>query len=174
MKKPGQFQLTRRHILTGGMAASLGACSAPSATRRYTGPAIDGIVVKKGERSMFLLNGETVIKSYGIDLGFAPVGHKIREGDGRTPEGQYFIDRRNERSAFFRSLGISYPNARDRARATRLGVSPGGDIFIHGETRDPRQKGAPDWTAGCIAVTDREMAEVFSMVRVGTPIWILA
>lgn len=164
--------LTRRSVLLGGGAVSIGACTEP-VTRPYTGPAIDGIVVKKADRAMFLLNGDDVIKSYGIDLGFAPVGHKVREGDGKTPEGQYFIDRKNNRSAFYRSLGISYPNARDRAVAARLGVSPGGDIFIHGESRDPRQRGAPDWTAGCIAVSDREMTEVFAMVSIGTPIWIL-
>lgn len=123
---------------------------------------------------MFLLKGNTVLSDYAIELGFAPVGHKQKEGDGKTPEGQYFIDRRNERSAFYLSLGISYPNSQDRARAVSRGESPGGDIFIHGQSRDNTQRDAPDWTAGCIAITDREMATVFQMVPIGTPIWIMA
>ena len=109
-----------------------------------------------------------------MHLGFQPQGHKAQSGDGRTPEGRYYIDRRNPRSDFFLSLGVSYPNAIDLARARANGVRPGGDIFIHGgptRTADRRKK---DWTAGCIAVSDEEMEEIWSMVPTGIPITILA
>lgn len=120
---------------------------------------------------MFLMHGDKALKSYDIGLGFAPLGHKTREGDGRTPEGEYTIDRRNPNSRYYLSLGISYPNAEDRAYAAAKGVSPGGDIFIHG--RPKRYRKAPDdWTFGCIAVSNREMQQVYAMVKDGTPITI--
>ena len=107
-----------------------------------------------------------------MNLGFTPDGHKTRSGDGRTPEGRYWINRRNPRSEFYLSLGISYPNAQDIVRAKAMGVSPGGDIFIHGgpNARSTKRKG--DWTAGCIAVTDAEMEEIWSLVPTGVPITI--
>ena len=123
-----------------------------------------------------MLDGaQGVLKTYPMGLGFAPVGHKQFEGDGRTPEGSYFIDRRNPNSLFHLSIGISYPNAADRAFAKAQGKSPGGDIFIHGGPRkgiDPVDK--RDWTAGCIAVTDRQIEQVYAMVRNGTPVDIFA
>jgi murein L,D-transpeptidase YafK len=109
-----------------------------------------------------------------VHLGFAPEGHKTRSGDGRTPEGRYVIDRRNARSDFHLSLGISYPNALDRARARSMGVDPGTNIFIHGGPRRAEDRRKPDWTAGCIAVSDREIEEIWSMVPTGIPITILA
>ena len=115
------------------------------------------------------MSGNRALKRYSVDLGFSPRGHKQVEGDGKTPEGAYYIDRRNPNSAFFLSLGISYPNARDRAHARSMGKSPGGDIFIHGQRRPFDPKGE-DWTAGCIAVSNKEMAEIYPMVRVGTRI----
>jgi murein L,D-transpeptidase YafK len=93
------------------------------------------------------------------------------EGDGRTPEGQYLIDRRNPSSEFHLSIGISYPNNVDREIAKTLGKSPGGDIFIHGKPRKYR-RASPDWTAGCIAVTNRQMEKIYAMVQDGTPITI--
>jgi murein L,D-transpeptidase YafK len=96
----------------------------------------------------------------------------VQEGDGRTPEGAYRIDRRNPNSRFHLSLGISYPNARDVAYARENGLDPGGDIFIHGT---PTQwSNTPDWTWGCIAVTNEEMDEIFFMVETGTKIFIYA
>lgn len=136
---------------------------------RYDGPAVTQIVVNKGDRRMYLLNGQTVLESYDIGLGFAPAGDKKIRGDGKTPEGVYYIDRRNPNSAFYLSLGISYPNRADVAEARALGKSPGGDIFIHGRPWKNR-KGGEDWTAGCIAVTNKEMRQIYSMVRKGTPI----
>lgn len=163
--------MKRRHLMMGGAAAmGLGACS-QSKFRTYTGPDVTYVVVNKDARRMYLLNNQRVLKDYDIDLGFAPIGDKFFEGDGRTPEGTYLIDRRNPNSKFHLSLGISYPNARDRAEAAALGKPPGGDIFIHGES-SPFKRKREDWTWGCIAVTNREMEDVYAMVRNGTPIQI--
>ncbi|MEL6450966.1 MAG: L,D-transpeptidase family protein [Pseudomonadota bacterium] len=163
--------MKRRHLVMGGAAAfGLGACS-QSKFRRYNGPEVTYIVVNKEARRMYLLHNDRVLKDYDIDLGFAPIGDKFFEGDGKTPEGTYLIDRRNPNSKFHLSLGISYPNAQDRAEAAALGKPPGGDIFIHGKS-DPFKRNREDWTWGCIAVTNREMEDVYAMVRNGTPIQI--
>lgn len=154
------------------LLAALGAC-APSKFRTYTGPEVTRVVVYKAERRMDLLHYGTVLKSYRVQLGGQPFGHKEREGDRRTPEGDYIIDRRNPNSAFHLSIGIDYPNEADRAHATANGWRPGGDIFIHG--RGPRfQRARGDWTDGCISVTDRQMEDIYAMVRNGTPITIFA
>lgn len=137
----------------------------------YRGPAVTKVLVYKGQRAMHLLHNDEVLKSYRVGLGFAPRGHKAFEGDGRTPEGNYRINRRNPNSEFHLSIGISYPNDQDRARARAAGKSPGGDIFIHGRPWKYR-KGGQDWTAGCIAVSNREIQEIYAMVRDGTPITI--
>ena len=143
--------------------------------RRYNGPEVTSIVVNKAARQMYLLNNTDVLRSYEFELGFAPVGDKQIEGDGKTPEGTYIIDRRNPNSDFHLSLGISYPNAEDIAEARALGKEPGGDIFIHGQPnafRSLRRSVGDDWTWGCIAVTNREMEEIYAMVQNGTTITI--
>jgi murein L,D-transpeptidase YafK len=163
--------MKRRHLILGGAAvASLGACS-PSKFKRYRGPEVTGIVVMKGDRKMFLLMDDRVLKEYDIHLGFAPEGHKQIEGDGKTPEGMYYIDRRNPNSRFHLSLGISYPNEEDKRVASELGKSPGGDIFIHGQ-KHPMRKDKDDWTWGCIAVSNKEVEDIYAMVKDGTPIGI--
>lgn len=139
--------------------------------KTYNGPEVTSIQVHKGARKMYLLHHDKVLKSYNISLGFAPAGHKQFEGDGKTPEGTYFIDRRNPNSEFHLSLGISYPNEADRAYAAAQGKPPGGDIFIHGWSRKPIKR--RDWTAGCISVKDREMETIYAMVKTGTVIHIL-
>jgi len=149
------------------MAIALSGCA--SKFRTYDGPEVTRVAVFKSHRRMFLLHGETVLRSYVIGLGFAPIGDKKVDGDGKTPEGDYLIDRRNPNSDFHLSLGIDYPNANDIAEAKALGREPGGDIFIHGEARTAALKDA-DWTAGCIAVSDKEIEEIYAMVRDGTPI----
>lgn len=159
--------ITRRTAIAVS-AAGLGASC--SKFRSYDGPEVTRIVVKKADRKLYLLSGETVLKSYDIDLGFAPTGAKQFEGDGRTPEGHYVIDRRNPNSAFHLSLGISYPNAQDIARARAAGKSPGGDIFIHGRAGLFGSRNGPDWTAGCISVSNREIEEIYAMVPLNTPI----
>jgi murein L,D-transpeptidase YafK len=156
-------------LLVFALAFGLAACSrGPVPT--YTGPEVTQIYVFKESRHLYLMHGDETLRSYEFELGFAPVGHKAQEGDGRTPEGAYLINRLNPNSTYHLSLGISYPNSRDRAKAAAMGVEPGGDIYIHG-TPD-RAIGRDDWTAGCIAVTDAEIEEIYSMVRVGTPIYI--
>lgn len=134
----------------------------------YDGPEVTRIEVHKSSRMLYLLHHEEVLEAYEFELGFAPEGHKQFEGDGRTPEGRYYIDRRNPNSAYYLSIGISYPNQNDRVFASSMGLSPGGDIFIHGTPR-PFQ-GRDDWTAGCIAVRNSDMREIYAMVRDGTPI----
>ena len=146
-------------------------CATKSKFKRYFGPEVTYVVVNKGDREMFLFHNNKVLKKYAIDLGFAPVGDKFFEGDGRTPEGYYTIDRRNPNSRFHLSLGISYPNARDIEEARKLGKPPGGDIFIHGRS-NPLKLGKNDWTWGCIAVPNDEMEDIYSMVKDGTPILI--
>ncbi|MCC1492483.1 murein L,D-transpeptidase family protein [Cognatishimia sp. F0-27] len=135
----------------------------------YDGPEVTHVLVEKSKRRMYLLHHGTVLQSHRIDLGFAPDGDKKVQGDGRTPEGDYRIDKRNPNSAFHLSIGISYPNRQDIAEAIALGRSPGGDIFIHGEPNDWKAKGR-DWTEGCIAVTNAEMRRIYAMVQNGTPI----
>jgi murein L,D-transpeptidase YafK len=148
--------MMNRRIFTSAAALfALTACS--SEFRVYTGPAV---------------TNNQVLEQYDFELGFAPTGHKEVEGDGRTPEGAYFIDRKNPNSSFYLSIGISYPNAADRARARAMGKSPGGDIFIHGTPRASLNR--DDWTAGCLAVKDREMEDIYAMVNVGTPIFMYA
>ena len=97
--------------------------------------------------------------------------HKEREGDGRTPEGAYTIDARNSRSAFHLSIRVSYPDDKDKAHAAALGVPPGGDIYIHGQPNEPPKVPVDhpnrDWTTGCVAVTDAEMREIWSLVSTG-------
>src|SRR5215472_9126283 len=131
----------------------------------------DLVEIFKRERRLEVRRGGQLVRSYRVALGFAPECHKEREGDGRTPEGAYTIDARNPQSAFHLSLRISYPDARDRAHARKLGVPPGGDIYIHGQPNGWRKLfvGHPrkDWTTGCIALTDAEMRELWSLVPTG-------
>ena len=160
-----------RRTLLGGAAAlaasSLAGCS--TKFRAYDGPPVTGIVLNKGPRRLYLLSGNTTLRAFDIELGSNPVGHKRAEGDGRTPEGAYMIDRRNPNSQYYLSVGISYPNAQDLAYAQAMGFAPGGDIFIHGTPREKRRES--DWTAGCIAVTNREIEDIYAMVPDGTPIF---
>ena len=138
---------------------------------------IDKIFVDKSARTLHLLSDNTVIKSYHIALGGNPVGHKQQQGDQRTPVGSYTLDYKNEKSKFYRSIHVSYPNAADKARAKSRGVSPGGDIMIHGQKNGFGHLAAinqqRDWTDGCIAVTDNEMDEIMAAVEIGTPIEIV-
>jgi len=154
------------------MGTALGLAGCATSPPLYRGPEVTRIQVFKGARVMQFLHHNRLLKQYSFDLGFEPVGHKIQEGDGRTPEGAYLIDRKNPNSQFHLSLGISYPDRFDVARARNLGVDPGGDIFIHGT---PAQfAGKPDWTWGCIAVTNEEMDEIFPMIETGTSIVLYA
>jgi murein L,D-transpeptidase YafK len=159
-----------RVVIIALLCAVLAGCS--NDTSVYTGPDVTRIVVFKEKRKMYLLHKDTVLTSYDIDLGFAPVGHKEIEGDGKTPEGNYLIDRRNPNSKFYLSIGLNYPNTKDVAAAKALGKSAGGDIFIHGES-DRKDTRGTDWTWGCISVSDKEMLEIYRMVQLDTLISIV-
>lgn len=154
------------------VGAALGAAGCTAGAPRYAGPEVTRIQVFKEQRTMQLLHNTSLLRQYRFDLGFAPRGHKVQEGDGRTPEGAYRINRRNPNSRFHLSLGISYPNATDYAYARSQGLDPGGDIFIHGTPT--KWLGTPDWTWGCIAVKNEEMDEIYAMVETNTKIFIYA
>lgn len=156
--------------MTAGCAGSQQSSNYVS-TSSYRGPKVTQVIVAKDRRRIYLMSGRQVIRQYPMGLGFAPEGDKKVLGDGKTPEGRYRINRRNPESSFYLSLGISYPNARDIAEARRLGKDPGGDIFIHGES--PGRMDGRDWTAGCIALSNAHMEEIYAMVADNTVIDIL-
>ncbi len=133
---------------------------------------VDRIVIEKSARRMTLLQDGQILRSYVIALGFTPEGDKLREGDGRTPEGLFRIDRRNDRSAYHLSLGLDYPQQNDRDRAAAAGENPGGDIMIHGQPNVLPDTLAltGDWTAGCIALTNDEIREIWQVTPIGTPV----
>ena len=137
-------------------------------------PQADLVIVEKAERKLHLLqNGET-LRSFDIALGTRPEGDKLEEGDLKTPEGRYLLDRRNPNSEFFLSIHISYPNEQDRREARARGVDPGGAIMIHGQPNEPNGSEffyrTRDWTNGCIAVSNSDMIDIWLMVRDNTPI----
>ena len=121
---------------------------------------------------MTLESNGHVLKTYRVALGGDPIGAKERQGDHKTPEGLYLVDAKNAQSQFYMALHISYPSAADRVRARKLGVSPGGDVEIHGLGKKYGWIGArhrlSDWTDGCVAVTNEEIEEIFKLVAVGT------
>ncbi len=135
------------------------------------GPA-DKILIEKQARRLMLISKGEVLKTYKIALGGTPNGPKERQGDNKTPEGTYFIDARNKDSRYHLSLHVSYPNERDKKRARELGVSPGGNIMIHGIKNGFSWVGDShtevDWTKGCIAVTDEEIEEIEKAAPNGT------
>jgi murein L,D-transpeptidase YafK len=134
----------------------------------------DHVVVLKKERALELVSNGTVIKTYKIALGRDPIGPKSKQGDHKTPEGVYVLNSRNSHSQFYKSIHISYPSEHDRAMARQKGVSPGGDVFIHGLPNGYGAIGAAhrlrDWTDGCIAVTNEEIDEIWKAVPDGTQI----
>lgn len=137
----------------------------------------DLVVVIKSKRVMFLMKEGKIIKAYRIALGRNPSGRKLSQGDGRTPEGRYYIIGRNPSSSFYKTLKISYPNEKDFEEATRLNLNPGGGIMIHGLSKKVEYLGKyhiiDDWTEGCIAVTNEEMDEIWRIVPDGTAVEIL-
>lgn len=141
---------------------------------RSTAQAISEVLVRKSERQMYLMSGEDVVRSYRISLGDNPEGHKLYEGDERTPEGQYTLDWRNPNSDYHKSIHISYPNERDRDLASAWGLDPGGSIMIHGAPNGAGDLAFAyvglDWTDGCIAVTNEDMDEIWPAIKPGTPI----
>ena len=166
------MKLSSVRLIAVALVLALVASCAPSKFKSYSGPPVTQIVVNKSARQMLFLSGNTIIKAYNVGLGNEPIGHKQFSGDGKTPEGNYFIDRRNPDSRYHLSIGVSYPNPADSAYAASLGQHAGGDIFIHGQAAEGQalSKLKRDWTAGCIAVTDAEIEDIYAMVQDGTPI----
>lgn len=152
------------------LAATFGVSACASKFKTYSGPEVTRILVYKGARDMYLMHGDEALKAYKIQLGNEPEGQKQISGDGRTPEGSYFINRRNPDSEYHLSIGISYPTPQQATKAREAGENPGGDIFIHG-AGDTKRNG--DWTAGCIAVSNKNMEDIYAMVKDGTPILIM-
>jgi murein L,D-transpeptidase YafK len=136
--------------------------------------AVDRVIVEKSKRTMTLLKQDREVRTYKIALGRDPVGPKVRQGDNRTPEGVYYVDYKVRNSSYHRALHLSYPNPDDVERARALGVPPGGSIMIHGMNPDKTWMGDVqylfNWTNGCIALTNREIEEVWDLVSPWTPV----
>lgn len=164
--------LTLLALLSAGFALIwLRPLSPPPAQPALIGQ-IDRILVEKSARRLTLLRDGKALRSYSIALGFAPLGDKERQGDGRTPEGVYKINRRNDASAYYLSLGLNYPLPEDIARAQAGGYDPGGDIFFHGQPNALRGRATlrHDWTNGCIALADAEMDQLWAATQIGTEV----
>jgi murein L,D-transpeptidase YafK len=166
-----------RPALCGIVTASVLLASAFGPTASTTVPTaikVDSILILKKSRLLELLSDGKVLRTYKVALGRGGLAPKEREGDSLTPEGHYIVDSRNAASGYHRALHISYPNSEDRRRAASLGVPPGGAIMIHGLPNGLGWLGTThqlyDWTRGCIAVTDPQIDEIWSMVPVGTPV----
>jgi murein L,D-transpeptidase YafK len=154
-------------------AALLAAVSAGANLISAPPDPVDKVLIEKAAHRLTLLFKGKPVRTYQVALGRSP-GPKERKGDLRTPEGLYQIDSRKADSSFHRALHVSYPNAADQARARAMGVDPGGDIMIHGIHNGLGWLGSLhrkiDWTKGCIAVTDKEIEEIWSMVNDGIPV----
>ncbi|RYV03172.1 hypothetical protein SOPP22_05345 [Shewanella sp. OPT22] len=140
----------------------------------FSMPQADLVVVKKSLRQMTLFKNGKKIKTFHIAMGENPKSHKVKEGDERTPEGRYILDYKKPDSAFYRSIHISYPNEADILAAKAKGVNPGGLIMIHGQDPESnlsqKERQRYNWTNGCIAVTNKEMDELWQVIEPGTPI----
>jgi murein L,D-transpeptidase YafK len=136
--------------------------------------AADHVVVHKAEHKLYLYHGTQLLGVYKVALGLSPVGQKERERDFRTPEGRYFLARRNTRSDYFLAIQVSYPNKEDEQRAHKKGWAPGGSIMIHGFPNAPHHPAAyyenSDWTDGCIALSNSDMVEVWMRTQDNIPI----
>jgi murein L,D-transpeptidase YafK len=134
----------------------------------------DRVIVHKAEHKLYLYNGDRLLGVYKVALGLSPVGQKERERDYKTPEGRYFLARRNTRSDYFLAIQVSYPNKQDELRAHKKGWAPGGAIMIHGFPNSPHHPwayyDANDWTDGCIALSNSDMVEVWMRTQDNIPI----
>ncbi len=137
-------------------------------------PVADNVIIEKAARKLHLLQDGEIFRTFDIALGIQPDGDKMREGDFKTPEGSYRLDRRNPNSEFFLSIHVSYPNRQDRREALQKGVEPGGAIMIHGQPNAPTKSETyyrtQDWTNGCIAVSNSDMIDIWLMTGENTPI----
>jgi murein L,D-transpeptidase YafK len=167
------MNITRRRGTAIFVAAIVCVCQKTARSAQLTAVA-DSIVIFKSAHSLSLMSGKSVLKTYRVAIGRGSAGAKQVAGDNRTPEGKYIIDEKKTSTKFHKALHLSYPNPDDRAKASKLGKSPGGDIEIHGLPTMFAWIGTTqhvlDWTAGCIALSDNEIDEVWTMVSVGTPV----
>ena len=147
----------------------------------YSSPAhsnekADLVIVIKNEYRLYLIRNEKLFASFPVVFGSNPKGHKQQQGDERTPEGEYVLDYKNANSSYYKSIHISYPNDQDRENARKRGVSPGGDIMIHGQPNRWGQFSLItqlfNWTNGCIALSNSDMDALWDAVDPGTPIQI--
>jgi murein L,D-transpeptidase YafK len=140
-------------------------------------PKADLVIVKKSERILCLIKDKKIFRKYKISLGDNPKGHKTKEGDEKTPEGNYTLDYKKSNSSFYKAIHISYPKKEDVNNAKKSGINPGGFIMIHGQKNHLgwlsflTQK--YDWTNGCIAVTNKEMDEIWQSIDIPIKIQIL-
>jgi murein L,D-transpeptidase YafK len=134
----------------------------------------DHVVVRKTEHKLYLYSGDRLIGDYKVALGLNPVGTKERERDFRTPEGRYYLSRRNTHSDYFLSIQVSYPNKNDELKARKNHWAPGGSIMIHGSPNVPKHPAtyyeSNDWTDGCIALSNSDMVEVWLRTQDNIPI----
>jgi murein L,D-transpeptidase YafK len=164
------------NMLVAAPVTGHGAAFAPATALEAGGPLrlVDSIVVEKKARTLTLFADGKPMRTYLVALGGKPVGDKLRAGDNRTPEGVFYIDARQPNSKYHLALHISYPDAAHRARSVALGADPGGDIMIHGLPNGMGGAGAlhrqNDWTNGCVALTDEEIEQIWSVVPIGTPV----
>ena len=173
------YQKYNQFIPTANAAIHVQNLSEQEIQRLRQNTPITEVKVYKSDRIVKLMHHDQDIRTYPMRLGFDPIGHKAKEGDGKTPEGRYILDWRNPNSAFYKSLHVSYPNQQDKSKANQLGVSPGGDIMIHGSATRSQMEKLPslmtylprnDWTWGCIAVRNIDMDEIWKLVDDGTVI----
>lgn len=174
MKSLSKIAVTVSTAFVSCTLLSVGFMTNPCAAKSTTTEWADRVVIEKSTRTLTLMHGAKVLRTYKVALSREPVGAKQREGDHKVPEGDYIVDSKNPHSRFHLALHISYPNAADREKARKLGVRPGGNIEIHGLDSKYSWVGSlqrqVDWTDGCIAVTNREIDEIWTMVPVRTPI----
>ncbi len=152
----------------------LGAIAIPLFSQAGEFPVAEKVVVEKEKRKLHLIKDDQIFRTFDIALGISPVGHKETEGDFKTPEGVYSLDIRNSNSDYFLAIHISYPNSKDRREARAKGVSPGGQIMIHGQPNSPTYSAAyykkQDWTNGCIAVSNSDIIDIWLMAPNDIPI----
>ena len=166
----------RRHLASSLCAVlALASCAAGAVRASADGlSTADRVVVHKAEHKLYLYNGKQLMGEYKVALGLNPDGQKEREHDFRTPEGRYFLARRNTRSEFFLAIQVSYPNKDDERRARKHGWVPGGSIMIHGYPNNPKHPASyyksNDWTDGCIALSNSDMVEVWMRTQDNIPI----
>jgi murein L,D-transpeptidase YafK len=172
------MQISRRKLIRWLVAAPVALLAALRGHADAPSEQADALLVLKKQHELQLFQKGKLIRTYKVALGIGGLAPKEREGDARTPEGHYTIDSRNAVSHYHKGLHVSYPNAEDRKRAAKLGVSPGGAIMIHGLPNGKGYLGALhrqwDWTLGCIAVTNEEIDEIWKLVPLGTTIEIRA